>query len=329
MLRMAQDAYCVLKGSTTITATGENCTAESFHVPAVGLQPDAIVTTPSAQAFGADLNALTTYLSLSLSSSLPGATSLNSTSADVIATHNYTYRNGCCASAEIVASHWSALRAALPAKATGLPVWSTEGSWGDTATKEPDLDMQSAYVARVYLLGWSAGFKRMYWYAWGNSWGRLWSQSGINGCNDLGSGAGCTSPAASAYANVYSWMAGNIMTRPCASAGSVYSCPLTRPDGTKTLAVWDASKSCTRGVCAHSSYLASPGYGSYLDLANVRHILRGRWLEIGAKPVLLISNTRTSGHNSTTDAAPCDGATSIAPQSRNIARVASTSASHQ
>ena len=111
-------------------------------------------------------------------------------STDVIATHNYTYGGRCCASAEAIAVQWRALRDALPAEVARLPVWSTEGSWGDTATKEPNTDMQSAYVARAYLLGWSLGFKRMYWYAWGNSWGRLWSQSGVNGCSDQGSGTG-------------------------------------------------------------------------------------------------------------------------------------------
>jgi hypothetical protein len=242
------------------------------------------VLSPSAQASGTDVNTLGAYLST------PGA----SGATDVVASHNYTYGSGCCASAEAIAVQWLGLRAALPADAAGFPVWSTEGSWGDTATKEPDPDMQSAYVARVHLLGWSLGYKRMYWYAWGNSWGRLWSQSGVNRCTDQGSGAGCTSPAAQAYANVYSWMVGNTMTGPCTAAGSVYSCQLTRPDGSKTLAVWDASMSCVSGFCSRSIYYFPAGYSSYVDLANVRHNLRGRSMWIGAKPVLLLSSARTS-----------------------------------
>jgi hypothetical protein len=284
MLRMAQDAHCILKGSGAITATGESCNAQTIHVPAVGLIPRAVVLSPSAQASGTDVNTLGAYLST------PGA----SGATDVVASHNYTYGSGCCASAEAIAVQWLGLRAALPADAAGFPVWSTEGSWGDTATKEPDPDMQSAYVARVHLLGWSLGYKRMYWYAWGNSWGRLWSQSGVNRCTDQGSGAGCTSPAAQAYANVYSWMVGNTMTGPCTAAGSVYSCQLTRPDGSKTLAVWDASMSCVSGFCSRSIYYFPAGYSSYVDLANVRHNLRGRSMWIGAKPVLLLSSARTS-----------------------------------
>jgi hypothetical protein len=289
MVRMAQDAYCILKGSGTITATSERCVAQDFHVAAVGIVPLAVVVSPSAQAFGPDLNTLGDYFST------PGAAA----AADIIATHNYTYGHGCCASAEVLRAQWSALRAALPAIASELPVWSTEGSWGDTALQEPDLDMQSAYVVRAYLLGWSLGYRRMYWYAWGNSWGRLWSQSGVNGCSDGGSGTGCTSPAAKAYAGVYSWMVGNVMIRPCTVAGSTYACQLTRPDGTTTLAVWDAGMSCVSGFCGRSVYPVPSGYSSYLDLANVRHSFRGRTIWIGAKPVLLLSSphaNRASAH---------------------------------
>jgi len=284
MVRMAQDAYCILKGSGTITATSERCVAQDFHVTAVGVVPLAVVVSPSAQASGPDVSTLGDYFSTS------GAT----TATDVIATHNYTYGSGCCASPEVLRGQWSVLRAALPAMASGLPVWSTEGSWGDTALREPDPDMQSAYVARAYLLGWSLGYRRMYWYAWGNSWGRLWSQSGVNGCSDGGSGTGCTSPAAQAYAAVYSWMVGSTMTRPCTAAGTIYTCQLTRPDGTTTLAVWDAGMSCVSGFCSRSVYSVPSGYGSYLDLASTRHGIKGRSIWIGAKPVLLLSSTRAN-----------------------------------
>lgn len=293
MVRLAQDAYCILKGVGTISATGEICAAQTFHVPAVGLAPHALVVSPSVQASGPDLDALGAYFSTfglsSFETISPGA----ATATDVIATHNYTYGSSCCATAEGLAAQWSALRWVLPPAAAALPVWSTEGSWGDTTTKEPDLDMQSAYIARAYLLGWSLGFKRMYWYAWGNSWGRLWSQSGVNGCSDQGSGIGCTSPAAQAYAEVYSWMVGNTLTRPCTADGSVYSCQITRPDGTRTLAVWDTSTSCMSGLCARSGYNPPASYSSYLDLKNVRHSIRGRSIWIGAKPVLLISSSHT------------------------------------
>jgi len=124
MTRMSQDAYCILKGSGTITATGEGCTALSMNVGAVGSVSGATIASPSAQASVPDVNILGAYLAS------PGASS----AADIIATHDYTYGSGCCASAEPLIGHWTALRAVLPAAAAGFPVWSTEGSWGDTAT---------------------------------------------------------------------------------------------------------------------------------------------------------------------------------------------------
>jgi hypothetical protein len=284
MARMTQDAYCILKGSGTIAATAESCTAQNFHVAAVGVAPQVVVASPSVQASAPDLNVLAGYFSS------PGAMS----ATEVIATHNYTYNDGCCAMAESLTGQWNALRAVLPEAALRLPVWSTEGSWGDTASKEPDPNMQSAYVARALLVGWSLGYRRMYWYAWGNSWGRLWSQSGVNGCSDEGSGAGCTSSAAQAYAAVYSWMVGRTMTRLCTAVGSTYSCELTSPDGTRTLAVWDAAMSCVGGLCSRASYTAPKGYGSYLDLTNTRHELKSRSMWIGAKPVLLLPSARAN-----------------------------------
>jgi hypothetical protein len=214
MGRMAQDAYCILKGTGPIVATGESCAAQVLNVAAVGIAPQTIMISPSAQASGPDVYTLGSYFSNRGSAATGVATATN-----VVAVHNYTYGSACCATAEALITQWSVLQMALPAEAAGMPVWSTEESWGDTATKEPDPDMQSAYVARSHLLGWSLGFKRMYWYAWGNSWGRLWSQSGINGCRDQGSGKGCTSPAAQAYAEVYAWMVGNTMSNPCTAVG--------------------------------------------------------------------------------------------------------------
>ncbi|MBS1852375.1 MAG: hypothetical protein JST79_15825 [Acidobacteria bacterium] len=277
MQRLVQDAACILKGSGPVVATGESCTARNLLVPAVAVLPGVALVSPSAQAAAPDIQTLGQYL-VHLGTTL-----------DAIAVHDYTYGDSCCARAETLIAHWNNLRTTLTSASANLPVWSTEGSWGDTASKEPDRDLQSAYVARAHLLGWSLGFQRLYWYAWGNSWGRLWTQSGINGCRDGGSGAGCKSPAAFAYATVYSWMVGNILTRACASSGSVFSCEFTRPDGLKTLAVWDAAQSCTQGSCGTSYFAVPPGYTSYFDLANVRHAVRGNTVRIGAKPILLIA----------------------------------------
>ncbi len=112
MMRMAQDAYCILKGSGTIAATGENCAAQTFHT-AVGISPRAVVVSPSAQASGPDVAVLGEYLSqFGATFNSPGPSA--SSAADVIATHNYTYGKNCCALPEGLIAQWSALQAVLP-----------------------------------------------------------------------------------------------------------------------------------------------------------------------------------------------------------------------
>ena len=98
MMRMAQDAYCILKGSGTIAATGENCAAQTFHA-AVGISPRVVVVSPSAQASGPDVVVLGEYLS-QFGATFSSTGSGVSIAADVIATHNYTYGKICCASTQ-------------------------------------------------------------------------------------------------------------------------------------------------------------------------------------------------------------------------------------
>ena len=85
--------------------------------------------------------------------------------------------------------------------------------------------------------------------------------------------------AATAYAQTYAWMVGNVMTKRCASTGTVWTCELTRPDGTRTLAVWDVANA--------SAFAVPAGYTRYADLTgNVAAVMNGT-ITLGVKPVLL------------------------------------------
>ena len=129
------------------------------------------------------------------------------------------------------AEQWANIKIACAPPIRLRPVWSTEGSWGDTRLNLPDTDLQMAFIARYYLVGWSLGFSRMYWYAADNSWGRLIYPSGIGNCHDRGTRLGCATPATVAWSQVFAWMVGNTMTSPRAAENAVWSCELTRPDG--------------------------------------------------------------------------------------------------
>ena len=55
------------------------------------------------------------------------------------------------------------------------PLWDTEGSWGDTNSSAiTDPDLQAAFVARDYLLHWSNGIHRFYWYTWDGELGEAY-----------------------------------------------------------------------------------------------------------------------------------------------------------
>jgi hypothetical protein len=133
----------------------------------------------------------------------------------------------------------------------------------------------------------------MYWYAADNSWGRLIRQNGIAGCRDHGSRRGCPAPAALAWTQTYRWMVGNRMTRLCAPDVSVdiWTCELQKPDGSKLLAVWDTSQTCSQGKCTTSAYTYPNEFSRYLTLQDGKsRPIVGSTIQVGWKPILLCQN---------------------------------------
>jgi len=148
------------------------------------------------------------------------------------------------------------------------PLWDTEGAWsGNLAAQQ-----QGGFVARYYLLQWSTGVSRFYWYAWDNpSYGTMW---------DAATGP---HPDATAYQQVYNWMVGATMSSPCTmSSDSTWTCTLTRPGGYRALAVWNSATT--------TSYTPGSQYQQYLDLAGGTNPVNGS-VTVGYNPILLVSST--------------------------------------
>jgi hypothetical protein len=156
------------------------------------------------------------------------------------------------------------------------PLWDTEASWGSaSAGAITDPDLRAAFIAREYLLHWSIGISRVYWYEWDNpDIGTLWTPT--------------TGPsvAATAYGQVYNWMNGATMPQPCSINGAaspyhaVYTCDLTRNGGYEATAVWNTD--------ASSTYTAPGQYVHYRDLqGNVFDVRTNHQVTIGQKPILL------------------------------------------
>ncbi|HKT90201.1 MAG TPA: hypothetical protein VJQ59_17275 [Candidatus Sulfotelmatobacter sp.] len=152
---------------------------------------------------------------------------------------------------------------------SSLPIWSTEGAWG-TDSELPGKTDQAGFLARLYLLLWSNGVVRHYWYDWNDqTTGTLESNGNIN-------------TAGTAYKNVESWMSGRTMSTLCSenSSSKIWTCGLTGSNNYAAQAVWHAG--------GNKSYSAPTKYVNYLDLSGNKHtISKGATVTVGVEPILL------------------------------------------
>jgi len=262
LVRMAQDAACIIKG------IGSSCKN-------AGIDPNAMMVTPSAALGGAAINTwLTGYFNA-------GGDAVT----DVIGLHGYSGD-----SPEKITGLISNVRdgALTTYKLLSKPIFDDEFSWGTAAF--PDPDEQAGFVGRSMLLHWSAGVSRTYWYAWEDTT-PLWSMDSVKGCTTPDpSGTGFICGTGIAFEQVQSWMVGTTLSQQCSVTGTIWTCGLSRSGGYQALAVWDTSKSCSNGVCGTTNYKfppASQNYTHYLDLAGKSHTISGTTVPIGYKPILL------------------------------------------
>ncbi len=197
--------------------------------------------------------------------------------ADVIAFHGYSSPE---TDPELVGSlAQSVVAAAASNGLSSYPVWDTEiGFNNDTEPGDiTDPDQQAAFVAVIYLLQWSDGISRMYWYSYGN---------GATGT--LTNADGSLNEAGTAYGVVEGWMVGSTLTSSCSSSGTVWTCNFKNAKGSQVQAVWDSGQSCSGGVCTTSNYSPSATYTQYVDLTGTTHtISASTTAPIGIKPILL------------------------------------------
>ncbi len=152
------------------------------------------------------------------------------------------------------------------------PLITTEGGWGVNGVSDPD--MQAAWITQYEIL--QAGLavtdnlEMQTWYTWGLA------QSGT-----IETTTGKSTPAGLAYQEVMTkWLLGTIPS-PCANSGNLWSCPV----GTN-LIMWDASQTCSNGVCTTGPYTPPRGYLQYIDLTGAIHAISGT-IELGVKPILM------------------------------------------
>jgi hypothetical protein len=144
------------------------------------------------------------------------------------------------------------------------PLWDSEGGWAVSQT--PPESEKPSWLAKWYLLQYSEGVERSYWYGW-NNWRPLWHpDTGVN-------------PTGIAYKEIAAWLIGGTM-KPCTADHGTWTCAISRPNGYLAEVVWSASGS--------SSFTASTVYSQYRTLAGKTiQIIPGKQITITRTPILL------------------------------------------
>jgi hypothetical protein len=147
------------------------------------------------------------------------------------------------------------------------PWWDTETN---TYANPNNHVLHGALIARHWMLNWSEGIVRSYYYAYDyDNVGQLWSGSGT-GINGTGV----------AYNELRKWLVGSTLQGPIAQSGTVWTGYWTRtfPSGYQAMSVWNTA--------GNSEFTVPAGYNSYRNLAGVSSpIPYDRKVTIGVSPL--------------------------------------------
>ncbi len=286
LVRMVQDAQCVIKGIGTGCAPGLDPSVQIISPPPTSAQPGGTTIAP--------------YLGTLLADRVANY-------ADIIGFHGYvnlgsTIASSTAAGTTNVASLITSVQTTVAPYSTTKPIYDTEGSWSGKyeAQIQPYPDQQAAFVGIYYLIQGSnadttcsgtvcnplAGFS---WYGWDfTNTGQFWDLT-----NQV------RTPGGVAYVNVYQWLQGASPTAPCSASGTVWTCNFTRTGNYYAQAVWDTNQTCppTTGNCTTSIYTlpqtpAGTPYIEYRDLSgNIISLSGATTVAIGLKPILLDNNS--------------------------------------
>jgi len=282
LIRMEQDAYCIIKGgSFTINATGESCATVRSTVTSVALSgpidPTAEIAMPSFEGQSPGPQAAQNFLYCNDNP----ATSCHTGGAEQTDVMNFHLKPGNNAPTvmESVMSEWTAnITGILQSAELAKPLYNTEGGYsanGWTCPPSPagfcytDANMQASYIARFYIYSYSLGITNSVWYDWAPSL----------------TGIGSTS-ANTAYNQVYSWMVGSSFGS-CSVNGTVWTCTLTLANGVAAAAIWDTSQTCT--PCSTMNQTVSGSYLSYLGLltGGTKTAIVNQTVPVGIQPILV------------------------------------------
>jgi hypothetical protein len=285
LVRMEQDARCVVEGPPAGLTCNPNSTFDGGPGVGTAIDPSAQIVSPSPVGTASTLTAVQDNLNTYFGTVVGGYH--GGQFADVIGFHGYvsTGKSGFCPIPEDVISVIDNMNTAITsASETGKPWFDTEDSWSKASDEDfLDQDREAAFLARYELLQFSMGVARGYWYRWDSTTdyeGALWTA------------ASGPIEAAGAWDEVSNWMLGATFSTACTVKGTVWTCGLTRSGGYQALAVWDAGQDCLNGVCSTSTFtVPASGYTLYRDLTGTETSISDGSVLLGAKPILLETST--------------------------------------
>lgn len=279
LVRMAEDVRCTIAGTGSVLGTP--CSATAIDSGAIVVSPSdgstPSLSPGSTMVFQNFLYCNGTGSNAPISGSECITGTQGSAAVNVINTHFYEQ------APENLTSDVPTYQALLDSTDLAKAFWSGEGSWGNDSNMSSDPDTQASYVARYYLVGWSAGLARMYWYAYDSTlYGTLWNST-----------SGLLTPGV-AYGTVHNWIVGSTLTKSCGavSGTTVWDCGFTLSSGYSAYAVWDTSQSCSNStgteVCTYSTQTISTSWTKYQDLTGATHTISPLGsVQVGIEPILL------------------------------------------
>jgi len=197
--------------------------------------------------------------------------------ADVINVHMYPEATAPPEESIVLLERFRAAMRSVPGGRK--PIWNTEINYGmrrhlpgvPTIGVPLNPNKQLAYVLRTYLLGWSNGIRRTYWYDW--------SAAPLLGIKMAGR-RGETTAAGLAFARIRQWMNGRVA--PCRAAGGrygLYTCTIDYGRGFRGRVQWSPG---------HLTTVRAPRgtTGMINARGTVRTVTRGARVRLGEAPVL-------------------------------------------
>lgn len=304
LVRMMQDARCIIIGHPADPITGMGTTCGGSGYPVIGIDPTAKMVMPSTSPARNNQTSPPYYQvmqnllyctcannSCTQNAYCSGTHGEGASAVDILSVH--LYPNTATYTPESIPGQVAQVRRDFQAAELSKPFWSDEGGWGQNSTAAQvgngDPDLEAAWVARFHIMVWASGLTRVYWYQWDNAaYGTLWSSTGSASCPDqIGLNSYlCTSGIA--YQQVHDWLVGSTLTN-CSASGSLWTCNITQSNASPAQILWDTLQTCGGGTCGASPHPVSPTFNTYQDLGGVSHSIQAGTVPVGIKPILVMT----------------------------------------